>query len=240
MTQFTSYLTEEVVEDYADGIISRREALRRLGMLGVAATVAGPILAACAVQPGADPSASAAPGSGTSSSAGPVSQSTESVSFAGPDGRTLLGAWAAADQPRGAILVIHENRGLTAHIQSVAGRLASSGFSALAIDLLSEEGGTGSFAGEAEVSAALSGIPDSRFVADMKAGLSELERRVPDAKLGATGFCFGGGMVWTLLASGEPRLLPRCPSTVRSPKVLTSPAHPTRRCSASTARRTPA
>ena len=35
MTVFTSYLTEEVVEDFADGIISRREAMRRLGMLGV-------------------------------------------------------------------------------------------------------------------------------------------------------------------------------------------------------------
>ena len=49
------------------------------------------------------------------------------------------------------MLVVHENRGLTDHIRSVAGRLAASGYSALAIDLLSEEGGTGSFADEAEV-----------------------------------------------------------------------------------------
>ena len=42
------------------------------------------------------------------------------------------------------MLVIHENRGLTDHIRSVAGRLAASGFSALALDLLSEEGGTAS------------------------------------------------------------------------------------------------
>jgi len=49
--------------------------------------------------------------------------------------------------------VIHENRGLNDHIRSVAGRFAASGFSALAIDLLSEEGGTAAFPGEAEVAA---------------------------------------------------------------------------------------
>ena len=106
---------------------------------------------------------------------------------------------------------MHENRGLTDHIRSVAGRLATSGYSALAVDLLSEEGGTASFPGEAEVSAALNKIPDSRFVADMKSAIDELERRAPDAKIGAMGFCFGGGMVWTLLAAGEPRLATASP-----------------------------
>src|SRR5919206_483864 len=47
MTQFKAYLTEEVVEDYCDGITSRREALRRLGLLGVGAALAAPLLAAC-------------------------------------------------------------------------------------------------------------------------------------------------------------------------------------------------
>jgi carboxymethylenebutenolidase len=109
------------------------------------------------------------------------------------------------------VLVVHENRGLTDHIRSVAGRLATSGYSALAVDLLSEEGGTGSFADEAEVTAALNNVPDARFVADMKAAITELERRTPDAKIGAVGFCFGGGMVWSLLASGEPRLAAAAP-----------------------------
>ena len=48
-------------------------------------------------------------------------------------------------------------------------------------------------------------------MADMKAGIDELERRTPEAKVGAVGFCFGGGMVWTLLASGEPRLAAAAP-----------------------------
>jgi carboxymethylenebutenolidase len=210
VTQFNRYLTEEVVEDYSDGIIGRREALRRLGMLGLTATLAGPLLAACdaAGPSGAGEPATAGP---AGAPAGPSPKPTEAITFAGPDGRTLQGAWAAADEPRGAVLVIHENRGLTDHIRSVAGRLAASGYSSLAIDLLSEEGGTASFKDEAEVTAALNKVPDSRLVADMKAAIGELESRAADAKIGAVGFCFGGGMVWSLLASGEPRLAAAAP-----------------------------
>jgi carboxymethylenebutenolidase len=104
------------------------------------------------------------------------------------------------------VLVIHENRGLTDHIKSVAGRLATSGFSALAIDLLSEEGGTAKFADSAEATAALNKAPAERFVADMKAAVGELLRREPDHKVGMVGFCFGGGQTWSLLDAGEPRL----------------------------------
>ena len=89
--------------------------------------------------------------------------------------------------------------------------MAGSGFSALAIDLLSEEGGTGSLGDPAEAMAALNRVPGERFVADMKAGVGELQRRTPGAKVGTVGFCFGGGMVWTLLASGEPRLSAAAP-----------------------------
>ena len=113
------------------------------------------------------------------------------------------------------MLVIHENRGLTEHIRNVAGRFAASGYSALALDLLSQEGGTGAFPGEAEVAAKLSeisGANPGRFDEDMKAALTELQRRVPrKAKLGAIGFCFGGGMIWRLLATREPRLAAAAP-----------------------------
>ena len=205
MTQFSGYLTTEVVEDYSDGIINRREALRRLGLLGVSVAVAVPLLAACGTpEPAVDSSASSA--AQPPSPAGPPALPTEAITFDGPESRTLQAAWAAADDPRGAVLVVHENRGLTDHIRSVAGRLAASGYSALAIDLLSAEGGTGSFADEGEVTAALNAVPDSRFVADLKAAVDELQRRASVDRVGAVGFCFGGGMVWTLLAAGEPRL----------------------------------
>jgi carboxymethylenebutenolidase len=204
---FEQYLAEEVAIDHADGMIPRRETLRRLALLGLGLPAAAALLAACGddgVPAPAGPSAPAA-------QPGPPAVTTEAVTFPGPQGRTLQGAWAPATQPRGAVLVVHENRGLTDHIRSVAGRLAASGHSALAIDLLSEEGGTAALGGEAEAMAALGGASPERFVADMRAGLDELARRAAGQKLGAVGFCFGGGMVWLLLASGEPRLAAAAP-----------------------------
>ena len=59
--------------------------------------------------------------------------------------------------------------------------------------------------------AALGAASPARFVADMKAGVTELRRRVPGKKVAATGFCFGGGMVWLLLASKESRLAAAVP-----------------------------
>jgi carboxymethylenebutenolidase len=215
VTDINEYLTEEVVEDFADGLIPRREALRQLSLLGVGAASAVALLAACGSggsQSGGAPastSAAATP-SPTGKPAGPAPLQTQAITFAGPNGE-LQGAWATAASPRGSVLVIHENRGLTDHIRSVAGRLAASGYAALAVDLLSEEGGTSTFSDSAQATAALNAAPPGRFVADMKAGVSELLRRQPTLKPGVIGFCFGGGMVWSLLASGEPRLVAAAP-----------------------------
>jgi len=212
MNEMQRYLAEEVAEDHADGIINRREAIRRLGLLGVTGAAATGLLATFAAEEAAadhsadhsaDNSADHGGRSGSETSWAPVAQ--QAITFAGPR-VTLMAAWAPAAKPRGGVLVIHENRGLTAHIQTVAGRFAASGYSALALDLLSEEGGTGSFPGEAEVAAALAQIPPERHVEDMKAALTEIKNRVPRKKLAAIGFCFGGAMVWRLLISNEPRL----------------------------------
>ena len=48
MTEIQKYLAEEVAEDLADGIITRREAIRRLGLLGVTGATASAMLAAFA------------------------------------------------------------------------------------------------------------------------------------------------------------------------------------------------
>jgi carboxymethylenebutenolidase len=211
MTPMQRYVAEEIAVDHADGLLSRREALRRLGLLGLGLPAATALLAACAS--GDPPAAPATTGAGASPpppvASGPA-VATEAITFAGPAG-SLMGAWAAAADPRGAVLVIHENRGLTDHIRSVAGRFAGSGYSALAIDLLSGEGGTASFGDSAAATAALTGRPEEAMVADLRAGLDELARRAPGAKLAVVGFCFGGGMTWTLLAAGEPRLAAAVP-----------------------------
>ena len=209
MTELQRYLAEEVAEDHVDGIITRREAMRRLALLGVTGSTAAAMLGAAATQAAARGGSRAAAaqrrgGRGTVVEWAP--RPTAAITFDGPRG-TLMAAWArAAGRAKGAVLVIHENRGLNDHIRNVAGRFAASGFSALALDLLSEEGGTASFPGEAEVSAALAAAAPERFDADMKAAVSELRRRVPRRRTSAIGFCFGGGMVWRLLDAGERRL----------------------------------
>jgi carboxymethylenebutenolidase len=202
------YLAEEIALDHADGLVSRREALRTLMLMGFSMSAAAGLLAACG---GGSSSPTTAPATAAPTSHGPGSvPAPQAVTFPGPSG-TLQGAWAKASAPRGAVLVIHQNTGLTGQIGSVAARLAADGFSALAPDLLSEEGGTASLGAPANATAALAKVPEERFVADMRAGLDELARREPGAKLAAIGFCFGGGQVWSLLAAGEPRLAAAVP-----------------------------
>jgi len=208
MNHIQRYLVDEVVVDYAAGIVDRREALRQLGLLGVAAATALGLLSACDAEGGGQPSptSSSTTEGSTPGPTLPAPTATAAITFAAADGRTVQGAYASPSAPRANILVVHENRGLTDHIRSVAGRLATTGYAALAVDLLSAEGGTATFADPARATAALNVAPLERFVADMKAAITELLRRNPSLKVGAVGFCFGGGMMWSLLAAGEPRL----------------------------------
>lgn len=207
MTPLQRYIAEEIATDHVDGLLSRREAMRRLALLGVGTAAASALIAACGQNRSASPEVTASP---TVVPAGPppgmdTARSTEPVTWAGPRGE-LQGSWAPAETVRGAVLVIHENKGLNDWVRSVAGRLAGIGYSALAIDLLSEEGGSATFTDPAAATAALAAAPEERFIADLRSGLDELGRRVPGHDLGAVGFCFGGGLVWQLLDAGEPRL----------------------------------
>ena len=199
------YLIEEVALDCAEGLLSRREALRRLGLLGVSVGGAATLLAACSDSDDAGTTSGATPSTTVPSSLATTGVGGEEIRFPGPNGE-LIGVLAPASPVRGAVLVIHENRGLTDHIRSIPARLADDGYTALAIDLLSEEGGTAGLPSGGDATAALGDAPPERLIADLRAGLDELERQAPDAKLAAIGFCFGGGMTWQLLAAGEPRL----------------------------------
>src|SRR5262245_40046207 len=160
MTDLQRYLVEEIALDHADGLISRREALRRLALVGFGISAASSLLAAFVAEEALAGKAPAAP---SRAAAATAADATTPITFRGPGGRTLMAAWAKAAKPRGGVLVVHENRGLTDHIRSVASRFAASGYSALAIDLLSEEGGTGSFPDEGAAMAALYGVSASRF-----------------------------------------------------------------------------
>lgn len=208
MTPLQRYIAEEIATDHVDGLMSRREALRRLALLGVSTAAATALIAAC----GEDKKSSNAPvtssGPATSVTAPPGSAKalpTKPITWAGPKGQ-LQAAWAEAPNARGAILVIHENKGLNDWARSVAGRFAGIGYSALAIDLLSGQGGTSKFTDPAAATAALGKIPPQEFLANLNSGIGELARRVPGKKLAAVGFCMGGGLVWQMLASGAPQL----------------------------------
>lgn len=209
------YIAEEIATDHVDGLMSRREALRRMALLGITAGAASALIAACSDKKASTPAASPT-GSGTSAApiaAPPGSEHTlptEPINWTGPQGE-LEAAWSAAADPKGGVLIVHENKGLNDWTRSVAGRFAGSGYSALAIDLLSPQGGTGSFTDPAAATAALGKIPTADMVANLQSGIDELARRVPGRKLAAVGFCMGGGLVWQLLAAGAPRLAAAVP-----------------------------
>jgi carboxymethylenebutenolidase len=210
------YLVGEVAEDFVDGLLTRREALRRLTLLGLSVSSATALLAACGDGGGAGGEQTAAGGASsppavtTTPGRTATTKPGESVRFAGPAGE-LQGAWAEAAQPKGALLVIHENRGLTPHFFDLVGRFAGASYSALCVDLLSAQGGTGSLQDPAAAPTTLANTPPEQLVADLKAGIDELEKRASDAKVGAVGFCFGGGMTWNLLQAGEQRLAAAVP-----------------------------
>ena len=93
-----------------------------------------------------------------------------------------------------AVLVIHENRGLNPYIEDVARRLALEKFVAFAPDGLTSVGG---YPGNDEKGAALfREVDGKKMTEDFVAAARWLKAR-PDStrKLGAVGFCFGGGMV---------------------------------------------
>lgn len=205
------YLAEEIAENHADGHVSRREAMRQLAYLGFGAASASALLAACGGDNGDEGASSQTPTTQAPATTAPPATSgtpaaTENITYPGRD-ITLQGVFARASSPRGAVLVIHENRGITEFVRTITGRLAGSGYTALAVDLLSAQGGTAAFSDPAQLQSTLVQNASSRAVDDMKASLTELGNRAPGAKLAATGFCFGGNMTWMLLAAGDPPAL---------------------------------
>lgn len=105
-------------------------------------------------------------------------------------------------EPAGGVLVVHENRGLVAHIKDVVRRVATAGFSAVAVDLLSRQGGADKLSDPAEYAAALSKQDPMAMVSDLQQALAGLSAAGAGDKLGITGFCFGGAMTWNALAEG--------------------------------------
>ncbi len=101
-----------------------------------------------------------------------------------------------------AVIVIHENRGLNPHIKDIARRIALEGFHAFAVDMLSPYGGTPEDEDKArEMTAKLDGDKTVAKLAEIAEHLALLKTH--QRKVGAIGFCWGGGMVNRLAAASD-------------------------------------
>jgi len=131
---------------------------------------------------------------------------SERVSYDSPHGKIngyLVRATAKGKRP--AIIAIHENRGLNPHIEDVARRLALEGFLAFAPDLLSLVGGTPPNEDAARDLHPKMNREDA--IAASVAAVSFLGKHAESTgKVGAVGFCFGGGVV-NRMATDSPDLV---------------------------------
>src|SRR3954469_5605638 len=189
--------------------MTRREALHRVTLLTGSAAVAGGLVGAVTpVRVAAEPSERLAVQWAPQVSPFDPSVRAGAVLVPGDSG-TLVGYLArpadGATYP--GVLVIHENRGISSHYEDVTRRYAKAGYAALVVDLLSPVGGAGAFPSDAEASAAQAQIPADQHTRNLNAALTYLGSQpfVNGDRLGATGFCFGGGMTWRVALS-NPRL----------------------------------
>ena len=121
---------------------------------------------------------------------------TETVTFPASKGAVTgylaMPATAAGKLP--GVIVVHENRGLNAHIEDVTRRLAVEGFVALAPDFLSLDGGTP--ADEDKARQMFSTLDGTKLRDEGMAAISYLKSDPRmNGKVGAIGFCWGGGVV---------------------------------------------
>jgi carboxymethylenebutenolidase len=219
---FEKYLIHEFVDDYLDGLMSRRDMIRRvLHITGGVATTAT-ILTSLGITPMTRVAYAQETTPVTNEAQSPLSVPaddprvmSEEITF--PNGGATIMAYAA--WPSGAagaapeaamaspsaggafpiVLVCHENRGLTDHIRDVTRRWAVQGYYALAVDLLSRDGGTGAVSDPAEIPSLLTrDVDPNRHVSDFQAAAAHLSANsaVDAGRLAMTGFCFGGGITW--------------------------------------------
>ncbi len=182
----------DLYDRFTHGAVSRREFLDRLARLagGSAAALALlPLLqndyARAAVVPENDERLTAG-----------------DVEFDAAGGR--LGGYLVhlkGETKRGGVIVIHENRGLNPHIRDVTRRFALDGFLALGVDMLSPQGGTP--ADEDRAREMIRALDAGETLARLAAAVPYLAAHpLSTGKVGAVGFCWGGGMANRLAAAG--------------------------------------
>jgi carboxymethylenebutenolidase len=128
----------------------------------------------------------------------------EDITYPGGNGEMqgYLVRMRDAANPMPSVIVIHENRGLNPHIRDVARRLALQGFLVLAPDFLSPDGGTPP--DEDRAREMIGALDAAETIANATATVAFLEgHESSNGRVGAVGFCWGGGMVNDLAAASE-------------------------------------
>ncbi len=181
----------DLYDRFTHGGMTRREFLDRL------AETAGSAAAAAAILPLLQSNRALA----AIVAADDARLAAETVSY-DADGTSVSGYLVRPKEKgrRPAVLVIHENRGLVAHIRDVTRRIALEGFLAFGVDILSPHGGTPDDEDKARERFAATVKPDIAAT-QLAAAISFLEKHAESTgNVGAVGFCWGGGMVNRLAA----------------------------------------
>ena len=260
------YLAEEFVEEYNEGLMTRRELLAKiLGITGGVASASALLLTLGCAPPAAAPTSTAAPAAKPAATTAPTGAPAKAAATAAPTGAPAKPTGAAAAAPTSAarsplsvpandpaisaqdvtfqgngatlmaylarpasggpfpaVMVCHENRGLTEHIKDVARRLAKAGYVALAVDLLARDGGTDKV-DPTQVPGKLTADP-ARNVADFQAAFTYLngQSQVQKGNIGMVGFCFGGGVTY-MVATAIPELKAAVPFYGPNPPLTDVP-----------------
>lgn len=223
LNQFQRYLVHEFVDDYNDGMMSRRDMMARVLKITGSAAAAATTLTALGVKAADAMAPDRLLLQGTPEPQSPLSVPEDNPSITASEiefqgdgamirayearpaagnaspvaGTPEVAASPAASGGLPLVLVCHENRGLQEHIRDVARRLATQGYVAVAVDLLSREGGT-AVNGADDIPAILSKADPGRHVGDFQAAIAHYttDDTVDPDRIGMIGFCFGGGITW--------------------------------------------
>jgi carboxymethylenebutenolidase len=202
----------DLYDDYAHGRMSRREFARRAAAFTVGGITAEALLAR--LSPNYALAQQVAPDD--------ARIDAETITYESPQGggkiRGLLASPRSDQAKFPAVLVIHENRGLNPYIADVARRLAVQGFLALAPDALTPLGG---YPGNDDEGRAMQAKRDPAQMTEDFIAAAELLKAHPksNGKVGAVGFCFGGGMVNTLAVRIPGTIVAAVPFYGRQPRA---------------------
>jgi len=202
-------------DGYVHGAISKRDFMRQAGQFAAAGVTGAMILDQ--LQPDYSWAAEVEPDD--------PSISAERISYMSPEGHgkihALMAKPAGASGKLPAVLVVHENRGLNPYIEDVARRVAKAGYLALAPDGLSPLGG---YPGNDDEGRAMQAKLDgAKLMEDFFAAFEFLrDHDGSTGKVGAVGFCYGGG-VCNALAVAYPDLAASVPYYGRQPEAAEVP-----------------